>query len=57
VWDLRRLDEEFDDEWRLVEELAGEGADLQPYWDAWKAALAGGTLFQFSPVFYALARK
>ena len=57
VWDIGRLGEEFEDEWRLVEELAGEGADLQPYWGAWKAALADRTLFQFSPVFYALARK
>ena len=57
VWDIRRLREEFEDEWRLVEEFAGEGAALQGYWESWKAGLESGTLFQFNPVFYALARK
>jgi SAM-dependent methyltransferase len=57
VWDIGRLGKEFDDEWRLTAELAGAESDLQPHYDAWKAALADGTLFQYNPVFYALARK
>jgi SAM-dependent methyltransferase len=57
VWAIERLGKEFDDEWRLVSELAGPEADIQPHYEAWKTALANGTLFQYNPVFYALARK
>jgi len=57
VWNIARLGQEFDDEWRLVADLAGPETDLQPYYDTWKTALEEGSLFQYNPVFYALARK
>ena len=57
VWAPERLAAEFEDEWRLVEELNDGRADIQPFWNAWKAALADRTLFQYTPIFYALARK
>ncbi len=57
VWNIERLGKEFDDEWRLVAELAGPEAAIQEHYETWKAALADGTLFQYNPVFYALAKK
>lgn len=57
VWNIARLTQEFDDEWRLVAELSGPEAELQKFYDAWKAALADGSLFQYNPVFYALGKK
>lgn len=61
VWDLGRLKEESAEEWRWIELAAGPAGlgdgELDGAREAWRAALEGGCLFQFNPVFYALARK
>jgi len=61
VWDIERLKREQAGEWRWVEtsaRLGGIGKDrLEAYRGKWLEALDRGTLFQFNPVFYALARK
>jgi SAM-dependent methyltransferase len=59
VWDIDKLREESEGEWRYLELTAhGTGrqrlSELKPVWDK---ALKNGTLFQFNPVFYAFARK
>ncbi len=59
VWDVRRLRQEFPDEWRYVEN-AGRGTDperLRGLREAWERALEMGTALSFNPIFYALGRK
>jgi SAM-dependent methyltransferase len=59
VWDIERLREEADAEWDFVKMTAGDTAGperLQTLRESWNRALAAGTLVQFNPVFYALAR-
>jgi len=53
-WDLQRAREEAEGEWRWLEATAGDLGELKKARDD---ALAAGTLFHHSPVFYALARK
>ena len=60
VWSLEKLRQESEDEWRYIETAAGglgRTEDLARAREAWKKALDDGSLFQFSPVFYALAKK
>ncbi len=59
VWSLERLGQEFEDEWRYVEEITADPSeeDLEGLRKAWRTALDEGTLFQYSPIFYALGRK
>lgn len=54
-WDRGRAISEADGEWKWIESTAGEGA--APLRDSWNAALAAGSLFTHSPVFYALIMK
>lgn len=59
VWDIGRLREEAEAEWDFVRMTAGASVDsetLNGLKDSWDRALADGTLMQFNPVFYALAR-
>lgn len=61
VWELERLKRERAEEWRNVASSARllgiERDQLESYRGKWHEALERGTLFQFNPVFYALARK
>ena len=57
IWDLSRLREEAETEWQWVESSAGEGRDLSGIKRAWDNALREGTIFQFNPIFYAVAMK
>jgi len=59
VWDIDRLREEAEAEWDFVRMTAGDSADSETLGrlkESWDKALAAGTLMQFNPVFYALAR-
>jgi len=61
VWDIARLREESGDEWKWVDFAAArtraDGKELDEAREVWREALGRGALFQFNPVFYALARK
>jgi SAM-dependent methyltransferase len=61
VWDMARLKEESADEWRWVDSAAAltgiDERDLDEAREVWREALGRGVLFQFNPIFYALARK
>ncbi len=61
VWGIEKLREETPDEWRWIQMTAGPGFDSKLQLDrvrsSWDKALAEGSLFQFNPVFYALAKK
>jgi len=59
VWDIQRLREEYDDEWRYVESTASTATkdELRELRHAWREALSRGSLFQYNPIFYALGRK
>jgi hypothetical protein len=61
VWDVARLKEESAEEWRWVDSAAAhagnEGRELDEARESWREALGRGVLFQFNPIFYALARK
>jgi SAM-dependent methyltransferase len=53
-WDRERARREADEEWRWIEGTASAAAPLR---DRWNDALADGSLFTHSPVFYALIMK
>lgn len=60
VWGIEKLREEAEAEWRYLELTARgneERARLDELHPLWVRALEDGSLFQFSPVFYAFARK
>ena len=60
VWDLDRLYAETADEWRWIDmtvNVSGKKRDLSGLRIAWNDSLRKGSLFQFNPYFYALARK
>jgi SAM-dependent methyltransferase len=60
VWDIERLRAESEDEWKWVEmttRMGREGSSLVKARVAWEASLRDRTLFQFNPIFYAVARK
>lgn len=59
VWDIARLRQEYDDEWRYVESTASTASKdkLRKLRSAWRDALSRGSLFQYNPIFYALGRK
>lgn len=60
VWDLDRLYAETADEWRWIDmtvSVSGKKGDLSGLRIAWNDALRKGSLFQFNPYFYALAKK
>lgn len=60
VWDIERLREESDDEWRHIEMTVNPATDprvLDSARRAWKMALDNGDLFQFNPVFWAIGKK
>jgi len=60
VWDVGRLRAESEDEWKWVEMTTSGGREdssLGKARAAWEGSLRDGTLFQFNPIFYAVARK
>jgi SAM-dependent methyltransferase len=60
VWGIEKLRLESDDEWCWVEMTLGRRVDdrrLRELTEVWDRALEARTLFQFNPVFYAIARK
>jgi SAM-dependent methyltransferase len=60
VWNIDRLRAESDDEWKWVEMTTGRDnrdKSLRNAKAIWEDALHNGTLFQFNPIFYAVARK
>ncbi len=60
VWGIDRLREESADEWRWADMTVEGGthkAGLETARRAWDTALRDGKLFQFNPIFYALAEK
>jgi len=60
VWPIEKLRIEAEDEWAWLVMTANavvEEGHLSPLKRAWVQALKDGTLFQFNPVFYALAKK
>jgi len=59
VWDIERHRQEFEEEWRGFELLAGgsQREELDSLRATWRDALVEGTLFQYNPIFYALGRK
>jgi SAM-dependent methyltransferase len=60
VWSMDQLSSERVEEWRNLVQISGLGpddADLKRLELAWQRALMDGILFQYSPIFYALARK
>lgn len=57
VWDIGRLRSESDYEWNWLVRTAGSDQRLKDIKPAWDRALADGSMFQFNPIFYALARK
>jgi SAM-dependent methyltransferase len=60
VWSTERLASEGIDEWCNIANASGLGpaeVRLREMELVWKKALDEGSLFQFSPIFYALARK
>ncbi len=59
VWSIERLRAESEDEWRWIEMTVenphdARMASLRKVWDG---ALQSGSLFQFNPIFYAIAEK
>lgn len=57
VWSIGRLREESEREWEWVVRTVGTRPELPRLKDEWDRSLAEGTMFQFNPIFYALARK
>jgi SAM-dependent methyltransferase len=58
VWDVARLRAESEDEWRWIKmTVAPETSELDQLRRRWDAALDDGSLFQFNPIFYAIAEK
>jgi SAM-dependent methyltransferase len=60
VWSMDQLSSERVEEWRNLVHISGLGpddADLKRLELAWERALMDGILFQYSPIFYALAKK
>ncbi len=61
VWSVEKLRQETPDEWKWIRMTARPGFDSKLQLDrirsAWEQGLADGSLFQFNPVFYALAKK
>lgn len=59
VWDIGRLRQETEDEWRWIRTTAGSNTDERGLVEsraAWDRALEDGSLFQYNPMFYAIAR-
>ncbi len=61
VWNIDKLRDETPGEWRYLHMTAERDFDsrllLERIRSAWDEALADRTLFQFNPVFYAIAKK
>ncbi len=59
VWDITKLRQEYEDEWRYIESTATTASDdqMRRLREAWREALSARTLFQYNPIFYALGRK
>lgn len=58
VWNVVKLREESDGEWRHIRMTAARrGIELERLRREWDAALDDGSLFQFNPIFYAIAEK
>ena len=60
VWELKRLWEEFVEEWRWAVRTAGKEAnveELEGLKKVWEKGLRDGTLFQYMPVFWCVGRK
>ena len=61
VWSIDKLRQETPDEWKWIKMTAEPNFDSKLQLDkvraAWDKSLDDGSLFQFNPVFYALAKK
>ncbi len=61
VWGIEKLREETPGEWKWIQMTAAPTFDsklqLERIRSEWDKALGDGSLFQFNPVFYALAKK
>ena len=59
VWSIERLREESEAEWAWIEAgMKGcNESEIERLRSAWREALRDGTLFQYNPIFYALAKK
>ncbi len=59
IWSLDRIREESSPEWEWARGMVGEAdsARLDRLRGVWDDALEEGTLFQYNPIFYAIARK
>lgn len=58
VWNIVRLRDESDGEWKYIETTAAhQGDELECLRREWNSALDDGSLFQFNPIFYAVAQK
>lgn len=58
VWSLEKLRVESEDEWRWLEMTAAPDVEkLEKARRIWKESIGDGRLFQFNPIFYAIAKK
>ena len=58
AWNVVKLREESSGEWRHIEmTTTRQGTDLERLRKEWDMALDNGSLFQFNPIFYAVAEK
>jgi SAM-dependent methyltransferase len=58
IWNIAKLRAESDDEWRWIKmTVAPQEVALDQLRKRWDAALDEGTLFQYNPIFYAVAEK
>lgn len=57
AWNIEEIRRNAEEEWGWIVDAAGEGQGLESVKAAWAEALDEGSLFQFDPIFYAIARK
>jgi hypothetical protein len=60
IWSLQRSRQEGQREWDWVRSMVGEAAsegELERLRATWDRALEEGSLLQFNPTFYAIARR
>lgn len=58
VWEIEKLDREFEDEWRTLRAFSpwAPETELKRLKGVWQEALDQGSLFQYNPIFYAIGR-
>lgn len=59
MWSIERLRVESEDEWEWIEMTVENPRDarMASLREIWDGALQSGSLFQFNPIFYAIAEK